>query len=166
MVITVLVGLLVGWSYTTGYSKADSAWKLRWTQRDLTDERATLERTVAERKEEQRRQQKTEEEKKYADQLLEQARFDAAAADRAADGLRNQLTQLREQLAGSEARRISAVTSAGQAKKEASLLLAQLLSESDEMAGKFAKEADDNYIAGNTCERIYDEVTEKNKLRP
>lgn len=161
MVITLLVGLLVGWSYSAGYKKADSAWQLRWTQRDLADTTATLERTAAERKEEQRRQQKTDEEQKHADQLLEQARSDAADADRAADGLRNQLAQLRNQLAGSEASRISTVTAASKAKNEASILLTQLLSESDAMAGRYAKEADDNYIAGNTCERVYDEVTEK-----
>lgn len=156
MVITLLVGLLVGWSYSSGYKKADSAWQLRWMQRDLADTTAMLERTAAERKEEQLRQQKTDEEQKHADQLLAQARSDAADADRAADGLRNQLAQLRNQLAGSEANRVSTVTTASKAKNEASILLTQLLSESDEMAGRYAKEADDNYIAGNTCERIYD----------
>ncbi|EAO5074992.1 DUF2514 family protein, partial [Salmonella enterica] len=34
-----------------------------------------------------------------------------------------------------------------------------LLGEADELAGKFAKEADERYAAGSTCERTYDKVT-------
>ncbi|ELN0153999.1 DUF2514 family protein [Salmonella enterica] len=43
-------------------------------------------------------------------------------------------------------------------KAETGTLLAQLLGEADDLAGKFAKEADERYVAGSTCERTYDKV--------
>ncbi|EMD4715058.1 DUF2514 family protein, partial [Salmonella enterica] len=63
------------------------------------------------------------------------------------------------QLAGSETGRLSALAAASQAKGETGILLAQLPGEADELAGKFAKEADERYAAGSTCERTYDKVT-------
>ncbi|VDZ79643.1 phage-tail assembly protein [Salmonella bongori] len=44
-------------------------------------------------------------------------------------------------------------------KAETGILLAQLLGEADDLAGKFAKEADERYVAGSTCERTWDKVT-------
>ncbi|EDX49005.1 protein gp55 [Salmonella enterica subsp. enterica serovar Newport str. SL317] len=34
-----------------------------------------------------------------------------------------------------------------------------MLGEADELAGKFAKEADERYAAGSTCERTYETMT-------
>lgn len=83
---------------------------------------------------------------------------DADAAQRAGDGLQQQLSTLRRQLAGSETGRLSAIAAASAAKAETTRVLAELLSESDDLAGKFAKEADERYVAGSTCERTYDKV--------
>ncbi|EBW8372782.1 TPA: DUF2514 family protein, partial [Salmonella enterica subsp. enterica serovar Javiana] len=62
-------------------------------------------------------------------------------------------------LAGSETGRLSALAAASQAKAETGILLAQLLGEADDLAGKFAKEADERYVAGSTCERTYETMT-------
>ncbi|ECE7863412.1 DUF2514 family protein, partial [Salmonella enterica subsp. enterica serovar Teko] len=78
--------------------------------------------------------------------------------ERARGGLQQQLAAVQRQLARSETGRLSALAAAGQAKAEAGILLAQLLSEADDLAGKFAKEADERYVAGNACERTYDKV--------
>ncbi|EOW0886151.1 DUF2514 family protein, partial [Citrobacter koseri] len=76
-------------------------------------------------------------------------------------GLQQQLTILQRQLARSETGRISALAAAGAAKAKVASLLAELLGEADAMAGEFAKEADERYVAGNTCERTYDKVTHR-----
>lgn len=147
------------WRYTAGHDAADQAWQLKWSSRDTADAAATLKREGQERAEEQRRQSAADEERKHAEEELAKARADADIADRAGVGLRKQLDTLQRQLAGSETGRLSATVAASSARTEASILLAQLLSESDEMAGKYAAEADRNYVAGQSCERTYDKVT-------
>lgn len=159
LAITLLVAFLLWRSYSAGFDAADGAWKLQWTQRDLLDSTAALHREVTERAEEQRRQAAVNEEKKRADAELAKVQADADAAERAAGGLRSQLTTIQRQLAGSETGRLSAVAAASVAKAQTGILLAQLLSEADDLAGKFAKEADERYVAGSTCERTYDKVT-------
>ncbi len=147
------------WCWSQGYGKADAAWKTQWLQRDLADSTATLHREVAERAEEQRRQRAADEERKRADEELAKVQADADAAERARGGLQQQLAAVQRQLTRSETGRLSALVAAGQAKAETGILLAQLLGEADELAGKFAKEADERYVAGSTCERTWDRVT-------
>ncbi|EEL1120559.1 DUF2514 family protein [Salmonella enterica] len=140
------------WCYSRGYQKADTSWKFQWAQRDLTDATTALQREVTERAKEQRRQHAADEERKRADEELAKIQADADAAERARGGLQ-------QQLAGSETGRLSALAAASQAKAETGILLAQLLGEADDLAGKFAKEADERYVAGSACERTYDKVT-------
>lgn len=161
LAITLLVAFLLWRAYDAGYESADSVWKQQWLKRDLADSTAILHREVAERAEEQRRQQVADEERKRADEELAKVQADADAAERAGDGLQRQLAALRRQLAGSETGRLSAIAAAGATKAETGILLAQLLSEANELAGKFAKEADERYAAGSSCERTYDKITRK-----
>ncbi|EAQ6237344.1 DUF2514 domain-containing protein [Salmonella enterica] len=149
------------WCYSRGYQEADSSWKLQWAQRDLTDATTTLQREVTERAEEQRRQRAVNEEREKADEELAKVQADADAAKRARGGLQQQLAEIQRQLATSETGRISAIAAASQAKSEVASLLAELLGEADAMAGEFAKEADERYVAGSTCERTYDKITVK-----
>ncbi|TGC28024.1 DUF2514 domain-containing protein [Escherichia sp. E1130] len=162
LVITLLVAFSLWRVFNAGYESADSAWKQQWLQRDLADSTATLHREVAERTEERRRQQAADEERKRADEELAKVQADADAAQRAGDGLQQQLATLRRQLAGSETGRISAIAAAGAAKAETTRVLAELLGESDKRAGIYAKEADERYAAGSSCERTYDKVTGTN----
>lgn len=128
-----------------------------------TFRRATvLQREVTERAKEQRRQHAADEEQKRADEELAKIQADADAAERARGGLQQQLAAVQRQLAGSETGRLSALAAASQAKAETGILLAQLLGEADDLAGKFAKEADERYVAGSTCERTWDKVTGQN----
>ncbi|EJF1946175.1 DUF2514 domain-containing protein [Salmonella enterica] len=163
LVIILLVAFLLwraaSWCWSQGYGKADGAWRTQWLQRDLADSTATLHREVAERAEEQRRQRAADEERNRADEELAKVQADADGAQRARDGLQQQLATLQRQLAGSETGRLSALAAAGQAKAETAVLLAQLLSESDQAAGEYAKEADRAYVAGSACERTYSKVT-------
>lgn len=157
--IALLVAFLLWRAFDAGHESADSAWKQQWLQRELADSTAILHREVAERAEEQRRQQVADEERKHAEEELAKVQADADAAERADDGLQRQLATLRKQLAGSETGRLSAIAAASAAKAETARVLAELLSESDKRAGIYAKEADERYTAGSSCERTYDKVT-------
>ncbi|EAZ2567666.1 DUF2514 domain-containing protein [Salmonella enterica subsp. enterica] len=158
LLVTFLICVAAYWCYSRGYQEADSSWKLQWAQRDLTDTTITLQREVTERAEEQRRQRAVDEEREKADEELAKVQADADAAKRARGGLQQQLAEIQRQLATSETGRISAIAAASQAKAETGILLAQLLGEADDLAGKFAKEADERYVAGSACERTYDKV--------
>lgn len=159
LAITLLVAFLLWRAYGAGADSKDAEWQGRWLQRDLADSTAALHREVAERAEEQRRQRAVDEERERADEELAKVQADVDAANRARGGLQQQLTILQRQLARSETGRISALAAADAAKAEVAILLAELLSEADAMAGEFAKEADERYVAGSTCERTYDKVT-------
>ncbi|EHI2277607.1 DUF2514 family protein [Salmonella enterica] len=161
LAITLLVAFLLWRAYSAGFDSADATWKGKWLQRDLVDSTAALHRDVSERAEEQRRQHAADEERKRSDEELAKIQADADAAERARGGLQQQLAAVQRQLAGSETGRLSALAAASQAKAETGILLAQLLGEADDLAGKFAKEADERYIAGSTCERTYDKVMGK-----
>ncbi|EOZ7468773.1 DUF2514 family protein [Enterobacter hormaechei] len=159
LAITLLVAFLLWRAYDAGYESADSVWKQQWLQRDLADSTAIMYREVAERAKERRRQLAADEERKRADIELAKVQADADAAQRTGDRLQQQLATIRKQLAGSETGRLSAIAAAGAAKAETTRVLAELLGESDKRAGIYAKEADERYAAGSSCERTYDKVT-------
>lgn len=159
LAITLLVAFLLWRAYNAGHESADSAWKQQWLQRNLADSTATLHREVVERAKEQRWQAAVNEEHNRADAELAKVQADADAAERAGDRLQQQLTDIQIKYGRSETGRLSALAAAGTAKAETGILLARLLSEADDLAGKFAKEADERYVAGSTCERTYDKVT-------
>lgn len=161
LALITLVALSLWLSYRAGFRSADVDWQLRWSRRDLSDSTAALHRDIAERAEELRRQDAVESERKRADEELAKVQSDANAAERARLGLQQQLKNLQQQLAGSETSRLSTAAAASAAKAQAGILLAKLLSEADDMAGKFAKEADERYVAGASCERTYGKVIEE-----
>lgn len=161
LAVTLLVVFLLWRTYDAGADSKEAEWQGRWLQRDLADSTATLHQDVANRAEEQRRQQAVNEEQNRANEELAKVQAAADAAKHAGDGLQQQLTAVQRQLARSETGRLSAIAAASAAKAQAGILLAQLLSEADDLAGKFAKEADERYVAGSTCERTYDKVTKQ-----
>lgn len=163
LTLTALVALSLLGAYSVGYDSADKSWQLEWTKRDKEDSEALARRQVDERAEEQRRQQAANQVVKDAEKDSEQLKVDAINAKRSADGLREQLSQLRRQLADSETGKLSSAASASASKSQAIILLTQLLSESNEAAREYAKEADRAYSAGQVCERIYDAVA---KVKP
>lgn len=163
--VAIVVSIIVAWDihgdnrYSAGEAAAEQSWKLKWSERDKADALATAQRERVAREEEQRRLQAADAERKRSDEELAKVQADADAAERARSGLQQQLKKLQRDFAGSETGRISALAAASASKAETGILLAQLLGEADELAGKFAKEADERYVAGSTCERTYDKVT-------
>ncbi|MGC6061454.1 DUF2514 family protein [Enterobacter kobei] len=145
--------VLLLWGYghlrfVAGQTDANRNWSLKWAQRDAADNAVTARHKVLARSEEQRRQDIAREEQKHADEELVRARDEAADAQRAGDELRRQLVALQRQLANRETRRIPAPAATGTTDAEAIRVLAQLLCESEDMAAKYAAEADRTFFAG------------------
>jgi len=158
LLVALVVAGRIADHYRDKYYQVDKSWQLKWAQRDKDDSDALAQRQASERAEEQRRQQAVNQAAKDADEDNEQLKADAIDAQRSADRLREQLAQLRRQFADSETGKLSSAASASASKSQAIILLTQLLSESNEAAREYAKEADRAYSAGQTCERIYNSL--------
>lgn len=85
---------------------------------------------------------------------LAQVQRSAASANRAADGLRQQLTTFAQRNQASDAGTACQCEATGQRLE----LLAHLFSDLDGMAGAYAQTADDARIRGLACERAYGAV--------
>ena len=159
LLVALLVAGKIASHYRDKYHQVDKSWQLRWAQRNKADSDALAKRQVGERAEEQRRQQAANQAVKDADEDNKQLKADAINAKRSANRLQQQLVQLRQQFADSETGKLSNAANSSASKSQAIILLTQLLSESNEAAGEYAKEADRAYRAGQTCERVYDKVS-------
>ena len=143
-----LVALSLLGAYSAGYCDTDKSCQFKWTQRDKEDSEAIVQRQEDERAEEQRRQQAANQAVKDADEGNKRLKADAIEAQRSAVRLREQFAQLRQQFADSETGKFSSAVSSSTAKFQTIILLTQLLSESNEVAREYAKEADRAYSAG------------------
>lgn len=154
-----LTALLSGSAWLAASKATNSAWELKWSQRDTADAKATARQESRERAKEQHRQLAINQVTKDAEAQFTAAHADAVNAQSAADRLQRQLADIQAKYRRSETGRLSALADASAGKAETARVLAELLSESDKAAGIYAAEADRAYIAGQACERAYDEVT-------
>ena len=159
LLVALLIAGKIASHYRDKYHQVDKSWQLKWAQRDKVDSDALVKRQADERAEEQRRQQAANQAVKDADDDNKRLKADAINAQRSAVRLREQLAQLRQQFADSETGKLSSAASASASKSQTIILLTQLLSESNEAAREYAREADRARSAGQTCERIYDKVS-------
>ncbi|HCU16472.1 MAG: DUF2514 family protein [Enterobacteriaceae bacterium] len=125
---TALVALSLLGAYSAGYCDTDKSWQLKWTPCDKEDSEAIVQR--------------------QEDEGNKRLKADAIDAQRPAVRLREQLAQFRQQFADSETGKLSSAVSSSAAKFQTIILLTQLLSESNEAAREYAKEADRAYSAG------------------
>ncbi|MDF0501439.1 DUF2514 family protein [Burkholderia cenocepacia] len=143
--LLVVAGVIAGSAcgYFKGHRDADQSAKVADQARridDLTNERNGIRRRLAAQ----------QEIAIDAARKRETALAAAAAADRAADGLRRQVAVL-----VADVRRAGAATGSP-ATGDALDLLADVFGRADERAGELAKIADERGIAGQQCERGYD----------
>ncbi|BDH46405.1 hypothetical protein TUM12370_24490 [Salmonella enterica subsp. enterica serovar Choleraesuis] len=149
--------LLVGYGHWR-YSVATDEWQKRWAARDLADAKSLEQQQTAARTEEQRRQQAINRVTDDAQKQIEHARADAAAANHAADSLRDAIDRTTKRLAASEATSDTCTTAAGKAAADAARVLADVLKRADERAGRLAEIADQRGVAGLACERAYGSI--------
>lgn len=137
---------------------AYGAWQ--WQANAYTAQIATMQADQAQalataqaqaRSEEQRRQTALEIIRNESRQSTEQALADAAAADATADGLQHELERLKRRAAS-----CARATTGGASTKDATTVLADVLSEVESAGRAMAAEADRRGIAGAACERSYE----------
>lgn len=122
-----LVALVLGAAFLSGSwfgaSKANTAWALKWKQRDADDATALAKRQAEARAEEQRRQGEIDAIEKRAEGQIAQAAADADHARAVSDGLHDEAAKLAARLAASERARCAATAAkARQAPPAASCL--------------------------------------------
>ena len=148
LLVALVVAGRIADHYRNKYHQVDKSWQLKWAQRDKDDSDALAQRQASERAEEQRRQQAANQAVKDADEGNKRLKADAIEAQRSAVRLREQFAQLRQQFADSETGKLSSAVSSSTSKFQTIILLTQLLSESNEVAREYVKEADRAYSAG------------------
>lgn len=143
--------------YSSGHTAADTAWQIKWKQRDKDDADARLNFTKEQRRIELARQASIDQIEREADEENQKANAARVAAQRAADRLQigivsaiAQLQQRRGDDTGTPAGR-KAGASTGD-------LLADLYREIDATAGELAAEADRRGRVAMTCEKAYDAI--------
>ncbi|AQQ50134.1 DUF2514 family protein [Burkholderia cenocepacia] len=143
--LLVVAGVIAGSAcgYFKGHRDADQSVK-------VADQARRIDELTNERNEFRRRLAAQQEIATDAARKHEAALADAAAAGRAADGLRRQVAVL-----VADVRRAGAAAGSPAA-SDAIGLLADVFGRADERAGELAKIADERGIAGQQCERSYD----------
>lgn len=156
---------LSAWRYSAGKDAgelvANQQWQARWSERDAADASERAAREKAMRELENKRQKDIEQVAADAERQLQLARADADRAADIAGGLRTSIAQLRRQLADSETGRLSATAQASAARVSASVLLADVLSESVRRNEELAAYADRARARGVACETVYADITTK-----
>lgn len=143
-VLCLLAGLLLGWlvnGWRNGAELADM-------QRAHAEAAANAQ--FGARIEEQRRVSAIEEVQRNAQEQLAAAAADAAAADRTAAGLREQVERLSRRPA-----RCPAAAGGGESADPARVVLADVLLEMERRGRDLAAEADRRRVAGLACESAY-----------
>ncbi|WP_321929395.1 DUF2514 family protein [Burkholderia cenocepacia] len=146
--LLVVAGVIAGSAcgYFKGHRDAGQSAK-------VADQARRIDELTNERNEFRRRLAAQQEIASDAARKRETALADAAAAARAADGLRRQVAVL-----VADVRRAGAAVGSPAA-GDAIDLLADVFGRADERAGELAKIADERGIAGQQCERSYDALT-------
>ena len=130
-----------------GSHQKDVQWQVRWNARDTADAKAKAEAEKKEREREQAWQAKIEEiqnaNKKNLEDLRKRER--AAADSRMRDAIEAARRRASEEAAATVRSAPSPID-----------MFAGLLDRADELAGKFAREADESRIRGLACEAAYD----------
>lgn len=156
MLIALAIGGVAGWR--TASSRADArvaAVQSKWDAERAATAIAARAAEADARRVEQRRQDQVDEVTKNAQAQIDQAHAAVAAANRAADGLRRELSAFtaRHRSAGHPG---APGSGPGQQGADPLDLLAELFARSDAASGELASYADRIRIAGQACERSYD----------
>lgn len=149
---------LLGWwihhaGYTDGAHDKDLEWSAKWNEQAAELATARAATVVAAREAEQRRQADIERVRQDAEQQIATAERDAAVADAAAVGLREQASRLA--LRASQCARHSGTAQSGDAAGQPAVVLADLLSRADARAGDLARAYDRARASGLACQRAY-----------
>lgn len=130
-----------------GSHQKDVQWQVRWNARDTADAEAKSAAEKKEREREQEWQAKLEEIKNAGKKNLEDLRKrERAAAD----------SRMRDAIEAARRRASEEAAATVRSAPSPIDMFAGLLDRADELAGKFAREADESRIRGLACEAAYE----------
>lgn len=162
-----LVALILGGAFFSGSwhgtRQTNTAWALKWKQRDADDATALAKRQAEAREEEQRRQGEIDAISKQARQQLADVQAAADRARAASRGLHDKADKLARQLAERERACGAGTPDRSQAKTSGAVLLADLFRRADERAGELAREADEARARGLACEASYKSISKEKR---
>lgn len=157
----VAVAIVVASTFAAGYHHGSkvtgSEWALRWSERDVADRKAAVESLSRQHDQEQEWQRGLDEIREQSKDVATAARRSINAANaesgRLQVGIQSAINQL--------ARGGSATERERKARSASGVLLTQLYGEIDQLARRYAEEADRAYNAGRQCEMSYDLIRGK-----
>lgn len=143
--------------YSEGAHDKELEWSAKWSEQsaELATVRANAE--IAAREAEQRRQADMDKVRQDAEKQIANAERDAAVADAAAVGLREQARRLA--LRASQCASHSGTAQSGDAAGQSAVVLADLLGRADARAGELARAYDRARASGLACQRAYLSLT-------
>lgn len=144
-----------GWRL--GVDQTEARWAAKWNKQAAELEAATAQAERIQRDEERRRQAIIDEVRNDAQKQIEQAAADTAAANAAADSLRDQAKRLAVRASAACGHPHPALGS--KATRGPGVVLADVLARADQAAGQLAAAYDRARAAGAACERAYDALT-------
>lgn len=158
----IAVLLLVVSAFLAGSQWANNSWKTRWADRNSTESSQKANAQTAARWIEQGRTI-------ARDEVVKDAQAKAASAAATSAGLSASVKQLQQQArklathldAAKHTADLAATVRSKTAGSDAAMF-ADMLGSLAEEARYYAEQADENYRAGMTCERIYNSVRESN----
>ncbi|MGV2703441.1 UNVERIFIED_CONTAM: DUF2514 domain-containing protein [Aeromonas salmonicida] len=153
-----LVWLIYQQGYSSGVHDKEQEWSAKWNKQATELATARADAEIAARDAEQRRQADIDKVRQDAEQHIANAEKDAAAADDAAVGLREQARRLA--LRASQCASHSDTAQSGDAAGQSAVVLADLLSRADARAGELARAYDRARASGLACQRAYRSLTQ------
>lgn len=139
--------------YDAGYNDANASWEKKWIDQaaKLAEDRVKDEQE--QRAREQYWQQQLNEVQQNAEQKIIDLEADLVIANSTADGVRDHARRMAER--ASKACSGSGTGAGGTSTESTSVVLAELFTRADEVAGELAEAYDRARIAGLACERGY-----------
>lgn len=145
--IALAIGLSAGWWATNNH------WSAKYDKRSVEYAEATTRAEQAARATESMWRSRSDAIRDSTQQEIQRLSANVARSDRAADGLREQVERL-----ASRPAKCPATPDGSPAIDPDKGVLAELYGVFDELAGKYAKEADGSRIAGEACEAAADSL--------
>ena len=162
----IIVGLLlVAVAFIAGNEWSNRGWEKKWAERDSVESSQTANAQTAARMIEQGRIIARDEAVKDAQEQAAKSAATAAGLSATVSKLQQQAKKLATSLdAAKHTADLAAAVRSKTAGADAAVL-ADMLGRLAEEARYYAERSDESYLAGVTCERIYDSVRESNNKR-